>query len=265
MSKKEYIYSGKCIWCKKCKPDVSFSTAPHIVPHSIGASEIGFDICDDCNNFFGKASKGMPLNTNLVFKEVFNASKHSLGNRPKEKQKYSSAYFFYERTSGRIKLKRALSVSRFTEQFKRSLFEAFLQKYHHTYPDEPLDKFEAVRKYARYGIGSLHVYYIHNKVIFHSSDEKEDATLHMGDKAREEINNTGYFTFIFMGHILFLEVLPITASIGGIKVLQEIANPYIIPLDGTEGLYELADFRHLDMFFERLASKNIDTNNLLYR
>lgn len=58
--RKEYISSGKCIWCGKEKPNVTFYDKPHVLPHSLGSKEIGFDICDDCNHAFGKAKAGIP-------------------------------------------------------------------------------------------------------------------------------------------------------------------------------------------------------------
>lgn len=70
--KKEYTKTGKCIWCGKSYPDVTFLKQPHIVPRNMGGSCIGFDICDECNDYFGTPTKAMP-STNLVFKEVFNA------------------------------------------------------------------------------------------------------------------------------------------------------------------------------------------------
>ena len=45
----KYIETGQCIWCGKKEPEVSFENKPHILPHSLGGDEIGFDICDDCN------------------------------------------------------------------------------------------------------------------------------------------------------------------------------------------------------------------------
>ena len=259
---KQYIHTGQCIWCKRKKTDVTFYTAPHITPHSLGANEIGVDVCDDCNHFFGTASKGMP-NTNLVFKEVFQASQCSLGERPKIKTKYSSVYFHYDRTTDKIKLKNIFPISVITKQFKRSLYEAFLQKYHKTYPDENLDRFEDVRKFARYGLGNLHVYYIHNKFILHSTDKVEDVTLHMTDSLKNDLLETGYFTFILVGQILFLEVLPLTASIVGYKGLLKVVEPLMLHVDGTEQIYELRDIRFFDMFYNRLAQKSINADNFL--
>ncbi len=230
----------------------------------MGADEIGFDVCDDCNHFFGTATPQAP-NIDLVFKEIFNASKYSLGERPTERKKYKSAYFHYDRKTDRIALKKRLSVSTFTRQFKRGLYEAFLQKFHSVFPDEPLDRFEAVRRFARYGDRDLKVYYVYNKMILHSTDPHEDSTLHMGQKCKDEIYDTGYYTFFYMGHIIILEVLPLTTSIKGIKNLLDVAKNWILPCDNECGLYELQDFRQLDMFFDRLAQKSIDTRNNLFR
>lgn len=67
-----YIKTGLCIWCGRTEPEVSFENKPHILPHSLGGEEIGFDICDDCNAFFGTATLGKP-SLDFVFKEIFNA------------------------------------------------------------------------------------------------------------------------------------------------------------------------------------------------
>ena len=68
----KYVKIGKCIWCGKEMPEVRFTAAPHIVPHNLGSDDIGFDVCNGCNHYFGKASKGIP-SCDLAFKEIFNA------------------------------------------------------------------------------------------------------------------------------------------------------------------------------------------------
>lgn len=262
---KKYIHSGKCIWCGKSEPYATFFSEPHIIPHSLGGSEIGFDVCDECNHFFGTCSKNS-LNTNLVFKEVFNASMHSITYKQGKQTKYSSAFFHYNKNKGLIKLKRYLSIRLFTDTFKRSLYEVFLQKYHFVFPDEPLDKFEAVRRYARYGIGNLHVYFVYNSgFILHCQNEKDDIVLSINEYSKKEIENTGYFVFLLVGHILILEVLPITAETKGKNSLRDLANKYILHIDNTVGLYELNDIRFFDMFFNRLSDKHIDSNNKLFK
>jgi hypothetical protein len=259
--KKEYVHTGQCIWCKRRKPEASFYSQPHIIPKSAGGTEIGFDVCDDCNHFFGTA-KRLPLNTNLVFKEFFHAASVILFDKYPNKR-YETAYFQYNWAHNKVRLKRNLSISRFTEQLKRSLFEAFLQKYHKTFPDEPLDKFEAVRRYTRYGEGNLNVYYILNEAVLICDDDHK-GIIPMNENCKQELEKTGYYTFIFMGYIIFLEVLPITSRLGGaLSNLQKIAEKLIIHVNGTEAIYQLNDFRDLDMFFERLSAIDINPNHNL--
>ena len=57
--RKEYIRKGKCIFCGKASPEVTFFEKPHTTPHSLGSDRIGFDICDSCNHFFGEPDKSM--------------------------------------------------------------------------------------------------------------------------------------------------------------------------------------------------------------
>lgn len=105
MAIKEYVHTGECIWCKRKKPYVTFFTAPHIVPKSLGGTEIGFDICDDCNKYFGKCtSENKAISIDLAFKEVFNACINSLGDGAEKLMPYSSALFHYNRAEDKIKL-----------------------------------------------------------------------------------------------------------------------------------------------------------------
>lgn len=63
-----HINTGKCIWCGRTTEEARFTSDAHILPHSLGGSEIGTDVCDDCNHYFGTATRGVP-NVNLAFKE----------------------------------------------------------------------------------------------------------------------------------------------------------------------------------------------------
>lgn len=91
----KYVKTGKCIWCGKEMPEVRFTAAPHIVPHNLGSDDIGFDVCDDCNHYFGKATRGVP-SCDLAFKEIFNAFwifGHNLDENTHKK--FSSVFFNY--------------------------------------------------------------------------------------------------------------------------------------------------------------------------
>ncbi len=59
--KRTFVNTGKCIWCGRSVPEVTFYSEPHILPHSLGGDEIGVDVSDDCNHYFGKATRGIPI------------------------------------------------------------------------------------------------------------------------------------------------------------------------------------------------------------
>lgn len=88
----KYIKTGKCIWCGKEEPEATFYTEPHILPHSLGGLEIGFDICDECNHYFGTATKGKP-SIDLVYKEIMNAYRVFGNNLNRESYKNLIQYF----------------------------------------------------------------------------------------------------------------------------------------------------------------------------
>ena len=257
---KEYIHTGTCIWCKRNKSFTTFNNAPHIIPHSLGSDEIGFDVCDDCNRYFGTCTQGNILCSNIAFKEVFNICLNSLGKRSERATKISSMLFHYNPQKDRIKLKRNISIAQFTKTFKRSLYEVFLQKYHATFPDEHLERFEAVRKFARYGIGDLAVIYATNKIILHFEDKAHDISLSMSETDLEFMNKTGFFHFFFCGQHLFLEVLPITVRSDFRSSLIEMYKMAVIPVDSDCKLNLLDDITRFDMFYTALTAKIIDYN-----
>lgn len=78
--KKEYVFEGKCIWCKESKPEATFYTKPHTIPKRLNAQSIGFDICDQCNQYFGSDNKDEELKYSVdkVLKEVFNVHEFML-------------------------------------------------------------------------------------------------------------------------------------------------------------------------------------------
>lgn len=75
--KKEYIRFGKCIWCGKEKLDVNFNERPHTISKKLGSNNIGVDICESCNKYFGirEHSCKYPMSVELAFKEIFNVSR----------------------------------------------------------------------------------------------------------------------------------------------------------------------------------------------
>lgn len=255
----EYIKKGICIWCSKEKPEVTFNNRPHIIPYGLGGKEIGHDVCDECNRYFGQAHKGEP-NTNLVFKEVFGAIR-TFSQTPKNTDKdMSSVYFKFDYDNNEIKIKSAFSIRVITRQFKRSLYEVFLQKLH-VYNNDGLNAiYDDVRNFARYNQGDLSVYYVYNSLTIRAKDE-----LHFGitDNSLRNIVDFGFHTFWFMGHLFLLELIPIKTQMMKDKYLQQCADTYIMPWKGNEKIIELTDIMQTDFFMERFNRKNIDINNKL--
>lgn len=254
MMSKTYQRTGICIWCGRSAPEATFYTEPHILPHSIGGAEIGFDVCDECNHYFGTAAKGMP-NINLAFKEIFGAFK-TFGNNLDENtyKKLSSTFFQYRHSQHKLIIKKSFNSRTITKQFKRSLYEVFLQKYHAVTRNGNHSMFDFVRQYARYGKGNPHVFYAFNYVIFTTASD-EAMQLHMSDKILEEMLRSGLYPFWLFGHMFYIEVLPIAFNVNGLKFLREEASRWLIPATGKEAIYEFDDVMQIDFLMERFTSK----------
>ena len=249
-----HINTGKCIWCGRTTEEARFTSDAHMLPHSLGGSEIGTDVCDDCNHYFGTATRGVP-NVNLAFKEIFGAFK-TFGDNLNENtyKKFRSTFFQYRHSQHKIIIKSNFNSRAITKQFKRSLYEVFLQKYHAVTGNGNHPMFDMVRKYARYGIGNPHVFYAFNNVLFSTaSDEK--VVLHMSDKMLEDMMHSGLYFFWLFGHMFYIEVLPVAFNANGMRFLKEEGRKWLIPALGNEALYEFNDVMQLDFLMERFNSK----------
>lgn len=251
MSRKiNYVKTGKCIWCGRENPVVSFKNEPHIIPESLGGKELGFDICDECNSAFGTATLGVP-NTNLVFKEVFSATRFAMRKLNSESWKqFKSVFFRYEHSRRTFVIKSNFKEHIITKQFKRSLFEVFLQKYHQITEDGNNPKFVAVREFARYGKGNLRVFYAYNNVVL-TPELEGIPELAMNKTLIDIMNETGVFCFWFFGHPLYLEVFPTVFNVRGFLYLRDEASKILIPAKGDECFMELNNIMQLDFFMTR--------------
>ena len=236
----KYIETGQCIWCGKKEPEVSFENKPHILPHSLGGDEIGFDICDDCNAYFGTVTLGKPA-LDFVFKEIFNAYRFFSQNLTSESyKKFHSAFFNYYHKKHLIKIRSNFRTSIITRQFKRSLFYIFLQKYHFITRNGNHPMFDSVRKFARYGIGSLKVFYAFNNIILTPAN-KDHPTIPMTTNLIEDMMYSGLYPFWCIGHHFYIEVLPVAFNVNGSSYLQRQVKYVLIPAIGDEGIFEFND------------------------
>lgn len=250
MNRTMYCKTGKCIWCNKEYPEVTFLDAPHILPKALGGQEIGFDVCDSCNHYFGTSVPRLQ-STNVVFKEIFNATRFAMQEHNVNSWKnFGSCFFKYQHSSSKFIINKRFSERVITKQFKRSLYEVFLQKYHKQTLDGNNPKFAAVRDFARYGNGDLRVYYAFNNIVL-SPDMNEPPSLTMNEESIQIMNETGVFLFWFLGHPLYLEVFPTRFNVHGYTYLEKEANDMIIPVKGNECIFELQSIYQMDFFMTR--------------
>lgn len=251
----EYTRTGKCIWCCKEEPEVSFRTAPHVLPKRLGGMEICVDVCDECNHYFGTATTGRPC-MDHAFKEVFGAFRMFTSHLgPESYKKFSSAYFSYHHKDHLIKIKSNFNSQAVTRQFKRSLYEVFLQKYHQVTDDGNNPAFAMVRDFARYDIGNPRVFYAFNNIILAPDDKyMEHPFLPMSQKLIDDMFESGFFNFWLMGHNFYLEIFPVIANVKGYNYIRHEANHTLIMAHGNEGIYEFNDIRQIDFFMQRFNS-----------
>jgi len=206
--RKSYTHTGRCIWCGKSSPQVSFKKRPHIVPDAVGGNEIGFDVCDECNEFFG-----ISHNTNLpspdqIFSALFNLKRFSPNsNYVTDGSKHKQRWFTIEE-SGILHIPRfIISSSVIGDLLKRAFYEIFLQKYHRYTKDGNNCIFDSVVSYARYGCNAanIKVYYVKQKMWLLPAVHNK-TFVPMSKKHIKDMNGTGFFRFYFLGYIFYLEI-----------------------------------------------------------
>lgn len=171
MDKLEYIQKGKCIWCLESRPNVTFFTQPHTIPKALNSHNIGFDICDICNKFFGSDnnSERVTYSIDKILKEFFNVHKFLLSNDKDSNswKRFKSQFFNYYHTQKTLKLKIDYIrdpnyANQFTRKFKRGIYNIFLQEYHRHTENGLDEKFNRIRNFVRYDIGDLPLFYLKN-------------------------------------------------------------------------------------------------------
>lgn len=256
LSHHKYIKTGKCIWCGRTEADgATFNDKPHIVPHGLGGQEIGVDVCDECNHYFGTAPRaGMPP-IDLAFKEIFNAFM-TFGHNLNENtyKHFKSVFFEYRHSKHTIRIKSNFNSHNITIQFKRGLYEVFLQQYHAVTGKGNNRMFDAVRKYARYGRGHLHVFYTYNHIIFEPG-ENEMLKIPMKDKVLDQMIQTGVYPFWMGGHWFYLEVFPVAFCVNGEAFLKKEAEHILIPIYGDERIFEFNDVMQIDFLMQRFNNE----------
>ncbi len=258
----QYIDKGQCIFCLRKHPEVSFFEKPHTMPRSLGSDSIGFDVCNDCNHYFGESDKlSFPqLCIEVCVKEVFGIIKHLLNVSKNDeygkKNRMRSIFFEYRHSESKIKIKSSFQynhrfINSFTNQFKRGLYEMFLQEYHKVTQNGLDAKFDEIREYARFNKGNVPVYYMLNNGVFLLEENIANPKFHFSENQFETIERYGFYSLWLWGQIFFLEVTP-KAKLCRDTYLRREATELIGTRFVFRGLIELEKITDIDFTLRSL-------------
>ncbi len=261
--RKEYIRKGKCIFCGKSSPEVTFFDKPHTTPHSLGSDRIGFDICDSCNHFFGEPDKSMfpRISVETSVKEIFGVTRFMLNleREGHDKDVLKSRYFNFWRSRNTLQIRSSFSGKSyfrktFTKQFKRGLYELFLQEYHLATENGLDPRFDRVRNYARYGTGDLPVWHLQTRMMLIEADLSVPS-LKFTQPALDEINTYGFYSMYLWGFWFYLEVTP-RAEITREVYLREQAKKINVGGFVVKDMVLLQDIEQVDFTLRQLYGRN---------
>lgn len=257
----QYIDKGRCIFCGKDTHEASFKNKPHTMPKSLGGKTIGVDICDSCNNFFGTPDHSMTphLSPEVCVKEIFGMIRYMLQY---EQHKYDKAhlpsiYFNIRLSENKIEIKKRFKIGGafnrvFTTQFKRGLYEMFLQEYHNATRNGLEERFDKVRFYARYNIGNLPLWHItgDNGIIL-VENNLDEPRMPFTEHQLNQIDTFGFYSFILFGHWFYLEVTPKAELCRDIYLQNQIKE-----IGGSGFIFnriiEITDISSIDFFLTKL-------------
>ncbi|MCC4227169.1 HNH endonuclease [Zunongwangia profunda] len=227
---KIYKKKGICIWCLKSGKETSFLTKPHTIPKKLNAHNIGFDICDECNKYFGydNNEERIKYSIDKITKEILNVHKFLLSNKKNSNswRNFKSQFFNYYHSENMLKFriyyrKNIGFEEAFTKKFKRGIYNIFLQEYHRN-TENGLDKqFDALRAFVRYGIGNFPLYYLKNrKGIRITEDLDMPMKFSFNQHVQNIIQQFGFYHMTLKGLNFFISVNE--------KAFQNIDN-YLLP------------------------------------
>ena len=259
---KDYIRFGKCIWCGKEKPEVTFNNRPHTITKQLGSNRIGVDICDLCNRYFGvrdsESKYQMPVE--LAFKEIFNVSRFlspdSSGRIQGNIARLKSIYFEYYRSQKIFRIKSNFKFQKdflknFTRQFKRGVYEAFLQEFHLSTGRALEDKFDGLRSFVRYDLGDVPLNFADNNGIYLLPENRDDVFFGFNDKEISRIDDYGFYNLWFFGHVLYLEVSP-KSNLSRDIYLKNVSRQIGVPGFIYSGIKEMKYITDLDFSYRKL-------------
>lgn len=247
---------GTCLWCRKSKPNCTFNEKSHTFPKSLGGQNIGVDICDECNHYFGEPdiSACPNLAIEVCIKEIFGIIRYIIEialqdkiSLSKPQRRLPSIYFNIYKSKRKIVLRNAFKMNTpflqtFIRQFKRGLYEVFLQEYHLKTGKGLDEDFNSIREFARFNKGDIPVYHIANKGAIFVPTDLSTPHLFFEQYDLDAIDNFGFYRFWIFGYEFYLEVKPFA---------KEKRNEFLAPIiKDVNELNGFQDFFKLDSIFQ---------------
>jgi len=204
-----------CIWCRRTEQETNFIKLAHTIPQTLGGQNICSNVCDICNDFFGRHYQGSP-SVELILKETFNISRmkllHSQNEIGKNKAlaKFSSTYFNVDIKKHKIELKLTYKLQKsFQEklcrQLKKGIYKIFLEERERQKGDAQDSRYDFIREFARYNLGDYPVFYFERTkpliVMPKTLAAKPDFFLDDGFRMNYLVNEPSFFEFEFFGHV----------------------------------------------------------------
>lgn len=203
----------KCLWCFEKEPNVTFNKKAHTIPKSLGGQNYNNNVCDYCNEYFGnRNSNNGKYSIEEALKEGFNISRKRLLNSGETKRKigsFKSKFFEIKERNGKYRLT-VKSSFRFTpgfqkelcRAFKRGLYKMFLEELNRQKKIGYEDKFNIIRKYARYNNGDLPVLYFQRTFgIMAMFNREAETPILFFDRMKYLYSNKKFTEIEFLGHV----------------------------------------------------------------
>jgi len=213
---KELLHKLKhCIWCNKTEESTTFKKIAHTIPKALGGKHICENVCDHCNDFFGRHFQGTP-SVETIIKETFNITRVRLLDKEKHVGKnktvsrFSSIYFNVNLAKHKIDLKPSYRLQKgFQEkigrQLKKGIYKIFLEESERQKKDGHNSQYDFIREFARYDLGDYPVFYFDRLfgIIGMANSWLTDPELFFDPNQQFQylVREPSFFEFEFLGHV----------------------------------------------------------------
>ncbi len=172
-----------------------------------------------------------------------------------ENDTLKSLYFNYWRSRDTLQIKPTFASTPsfrrvFIKQFKRGLYELFLQEYHLATVKGLDSRFDRIRGYARYGFGDVPVWHLQTRMLL-IEDDLSIPQFHFSESIMEEIDTYGFYELYIWGFWFLLEVTP-RAELTREVYLQNKARDMRVGGFVVARMVELKDIDDIDYTLRQL-------------